>query len=84
MTDSNVAFDEHFEERIDFYADKHPVLLVRQIVNRLRLKSAQVVRLNATMDVELSKYRETISRLEAELCAANKQIEKWRFLDVDK
>ena len=70
------AFDEHFEKHIDFYAERHPVMVVRQIASRLREKSIAVDQLNATMGVELSKYRETISRLEAELYAANMQIEK--------
>ena len=30
------AFDSHFRDRIDFYADKHRVLLVRQLASRLR------------------------------------------------
>lgn len=29
-------FDAHFRERIDYYADKHPTLLVRQLACRLR------------------------------------------------
>ena len=28
--------DEHFRNRIDVYADKHPTLLVRQLAERLR------------------------------------------------
>lgn len=29
-------FDDHFAKRIDFYADRHPTLLVRQLASRLR------------------------------------------------
>ena len=29
-------FDEHFRTRIDYYADRHPSLLVRQLARRLR------------------------------------------------
>lgn len=29
-------FDAHFREHIDYYADKHPMLLIRQLARRLR------------------------------------------------
>lgn len=55
--------DAHLEKRIDFYADKHPTLLVRLLAIRLRQKNQRIDDLNKILDTQLKTHRDTICRL---------------------
>ena len=76
--------DAHLEKRIDFYADKHPTLLVRLLAIRLRQKNQRIDDLNKILDTQLKTHRDTICRLEAKLEYSTQKLVEYHIALLNK